>query len=75
MNLQDPAILLIEKDEITLEIYQRELRKSFTVFAFQETSGVLETLAAHDIRALVIEPEINSGEGWNLIDGIREASG
>ena len=68
-----PAILLIENDEVTLEIYQRELSNSFTVFAFTETEGVLETLAAQDIRALVIEPEIHSGQGWDLIESIHRA--
>ena len=29
MNAQALDILLIEKDEVTLEIYQRELSKSF----------------------------------------------
>jgi len=73
MDSQAPAILLIEKDEITLEIYQRELSKSFTVFAFTEISGVLETLASHDIRAVIIEPEISSGQGWELINSIYQA--
>jgi CheY-like chemotaxis protein len=64
----DPEILLIEKDEITLELYQRELSKSFTVVAFTELGGVLETLAERDIRAVIIEPETSTGQGWDLID-------
>jgi CheY-like chemotaxis protein len=71
-NTQTPAILLIEKDEVTLEIYQRELSKSFTVFAFTEIGGVLETLEAQDIRAVVIEPEIHSRGGWDLIESIHK---
>jgi len=71
MNTRAPAILLIEKDEVTLEIYQRELSKSFTVFSFTEIDGVLETIINHDIRAVVIEPEICSGKGWELIDSIQ----
>ena len=66
-----PSILLIEKDDVTLDIYQRELSKSFTVFAFLNPGGVLETLANRDIQAVVIEPEIASGEGWGLIDAIH----
>jgi DNA-binding response OmpR family regulator len=71
MNTQSPAILLIEKDEVTLEIYQRELSKSFTVFAYTDIDGVLESVINHDIRAVVIEPEICSGQGWELIDSIQ----
>ncbi len=73
MNAQPPAILLIEKDEVTLEIYQRELSKTFTVFAYTEIDGVLETIRNCDIQAVVIEPEIDSGKGWELIDSIQKA--
>ena len=66
-----PSIVLIEKDDVTLELYQRELCKSFTVFAFTELEGVLKTIAEQDIQAVVIEPEIRSGKGWDLIHSIR----
>ena len=73
MKTQAPAIVLIEKDEVTLELYQRELSKSFTVFPFTELSGVLETMADQDIQAVVIEPEIQSRQGWELIHSIHMA--
>lgn len=73
MKTQVPAIVLIEKDEVTLEIYRRELDKSFTVFTFLEIDGVLETIRHQDIQAVVIEPEIQSGEGWELIRSIQAA--
>jgi len=73
LKTQAPAIVLIEKDEVTLELYQRELSKSFTVFPFTELSGVLETMANQDIQAVVIEPEIHSRQGWELIHSIRMA--
>ena len=70
MKTQLHAIVLIEEDAVTLELYQRELCKSFKVFAFIELKGVLEVLANQDIQAVVIEPEINSGKGWGLIHSI-----
>jgi DNA-binding response OmpR family regulator len=73
MQTQAPAIILIEKDELTLELYQRELSKSFTVFPFTEICDVLTTLANRDIKAVVIEPEIDSARGWELIRSIQEA--
>ncbi len=73
MKTRLPAIVLIEKDEITLELYQRELSKSFTVFAFNELNGIIETVADQDIQAVVIEPEIHSGKGWDLIHSLRAA--
>ena len=73
LKLQAPAIVLIEMDDITLELYQRELSKSFTVFGFTEISEVLETMANRDIQAVVIEPEIHAGKGWELIRTIHTA--
>ena len=68
------AIVLIENDTVTLELYQRELCKSFTVFVFTELNGVLEVLNNQDIQAVVIEPEIDYGKGWELIRAIHNGS-
>ena len=73
MTIQAPAILLIENDEVTLDLYQRELSKSFTVFGFTETNDVLTIITKQDIRAVVIEPEIQAGKGWDLIHTIRRS--
>jgi DNA-binding response OmpR family regulator len=71
LNTHPPAILLIENDDVTLELYQRELSKSFSVFAFTQLEGILDVMEKQDIKAVVIEPEICSGEGWELIHSIR----
>ena len=71
LKSQIPTLVLVEKDEITLEIYQRELRKGFTVFGFTETEDVLETIANHDVQVVVIEPETQCGKGWDLIEKIN----
>lgn len=70
LNTEAPAIVLIEDDKVTLDLYQRELSKSFTVFAFTQISDVQDIMINRDIRAVVIEPEINSGKGWELIHSI-----
>ncbi len=68
-----PTIVLIEKDDVTLDLYRRELCKSFEVLSFTEIDGVLETMANRDIQAVIIEPEISSGQGWTLLNSIDEA--
>jgi response regulator RpfG family c-di-GMP phosphodiesterase len=67
-----PVVVLIESDPITLDLYQRELCKSFLVLAFNDLKGVLETLVLQNIQAVVIEPEIDSHKGWELIHNIHE---
>ena len=71
LKTQAPTIVLIEKDEVTLDLYRRELSKSFAVLAFTEINDVLETMAKQDIQAVVIEPEIHYGQGWELIHSIH----
>ncbi len=72
MTTPSPAIVLIERDEITLEIYQRALSSCFNVFCFTELTGVPETLARQDIQAIVIEPEICSGLEWEWMDILQK---
>jgi DNA-binding response OmpR family regulator len=71
LKTQAPTIVLIEEDEVTLDLYRRELSKSFAVLAFTEINDVLETMAKQDIQAVVIEPEIHYGQGWELIHSIH----
>ncbi len=67
MDVQAPPVILIEDDEVTLDFYRRELSKSFTVFAFSQIDDIPDIVMNQNIRAVVIEPEINSGEGWEWI--------
>jgi len=70
LDNQAPSIVLIEDDEVTLDLYQRELSKSFTVFAFTQINDILNVMISQNIRAVIIEPEVNSGKGWELIHSI-----
>jgi DNA-binding response OmpR family regulator len=70
LKTQSLAIVLIEKDEVTLDLYRRELSKSFTVLAFTETAGVLETMADQNVQAVIIEPETQYGRGWQFIHSL-----
>jgi DNA-binding NtrC family response regulator len=65
------AILLVEKDAVTLEMYQRELSKSFTVFALTDIRRIPDILGSQDIQAIVIEPEIDHHRAWKLIQSVQ----
>jgi DNA-binding NtrC family response regulator len=69
--MHKPIILLIEKDTVSLELYQRELSNDFLVLAFPDERGVLEAIAANEVQAVIIEPEMRSGKGWELISQIQ----
>jgi len=66
-----PAIVLIEEDDVTLDLYRRELSKSFEVLSFNQIDGVLETISNQEVQAVIVEPEISSGQGWELISSIN----
>ena len=66
-----PAILLVEKDAVTLEMYQRELSKSFTVFALTDLRQVPDILGSQAINAIVIEPEVDHRQAWELIRSVQ----
>ncbi len=68
-----PAIVLIEKDDVTLDLYRRELSKSFEVLSFNQIDGVLDILINRDVQAVIVEPETSSGRGWELISSINAA--
>ena len=70
LNTPSPVIVLIEKDEVTLDLYRRELSKSFTVLAFAETDGVLEAMTHQNVRAVIIEPEAQFEQGREFIHSI-----
>ena len=73
MKTKLPAIVLIEKDDVTLDLYQRELSKSFEVLSFNQIDNILDVLTNQDIQAVIVEPEISSGRGWELISSINNA--
>jgi DNA-binding response OmpR family regulator len=70
VKTQSPVIVLIEKDEVTLDLYRRELSKSFTVLAYGETVGVLEAMADQNVQAVIIEPVTQYEQGREFIHSI-----
>ena len=58
---------------MTLDLYRRELSKAFEVISFDQIDGVMEVIKKGDVRAVIVEPEISSGRGWELISSINTA--
>jgi len=60
-------------DDVTLDLYRRELSKSFEVLSFNQIDGVLDSITNQDVQAVILEPETSSGRGWELISSINSA--
>jgi DNA-binding response OmpR family regulator len=75
MRSAEQAILIVEHDEATRELYLRELSRDFRVFACCDECAALELLRTHDIRAVVLEPGLADGSGWDLLADLKRAVG
>jgi len=68
-----PAILIIEDDPPTLELYRRELSRSYQVVACSDEHEALEVLRTQALCALVLEPALLGGRGWALLTAIKNS--
>jgi DNA-binding response OmpR family regulator len=71
MSHIDLAILIVEDDQPTRELYQRELSLHYAVFACADEAGALEIIHSHDLCAIVLEPSLPDERGWALLEAIR----
>lgn len=65
-----PTILIIEKDHATLELYCRELNRDFEVLVCSGKNEVLQAIQDQHVNAIVLEPAVWNGQGWDLLDTI-----
>jgi DNA-binding response OmpR family regulator len=65
-----PTILIIEKDQATLELYCRELNRDFEVLVCSGKNEVLQAIKGRNVNAIVLEPAAWNGQGWDLLDKI-----
>ncbi|HEX2910060.1 MAG TPA: response regulator [Chloroflexia bacterium] len=61
------TILLIDNDQYTRELYQRELGRDFQVLACSNESEALDLLFHHSVDVIILEPYLDSHEGWAFL--------
>lgn len=64
-------ILLIEDDQLTRELYERELSWEYQVLACANESEAVAYLHDQQICAIVLEPVMRSGQGWTFLERLR----
>lgn len=67
MPEQEPAILILENDAATVQLYQRELGRTYRVIASGDARQALEILDSEAINAVVLEPAAFDENGWDLL--------
>ena len=66
-----PKVLVLDEDLFALELYSRELSLDYEVCTSESVNETLAQLQQEHFDALVVEPEVNEGEGWSLLKEAR----
>ena len=71
----NPSILIIDNDLPTLELYRRELSIDYQVLACLKEEEALQLAESANICAVVLEPAISGGSGWDLLPALIDTFG
>jgi len=71
MQPQKPFLLIIDDDLPTLKLYQRELSREYHVVICQDSSQAVHFLETLQLCAVILEPNISNGDGWNLLSAVH----
>src|SRR5262245_39617384 len=67
MSKSTRAVLIIENDLATAEMYQRALSQHYQVFTSTLEQDVLALVSVNAPHAVVLEPGPLNGPGWSLL--------
>jgi DNA-binding response OmpR family regulator len=67
-----PAVILVEDDLPTIELYHRTLGEAHHIIACDETDDIIHYLETMPILAVVLEPAIKNGSGWKVLEAIQK---
>jgi DNA-binding response OmpR family regulator len=65
------AVLIVEDDPPTLALYQRALSSRYQVYACADAATALVLIQQQRIDAVVLEPSLPDGRGWELLATLR----
>ncbi len=65
------TVLIVEPNEATRELYQRELGRHFQVIGASSTNDVVKILQNNEIDIIVLEPASTDGAGWHLLEDMH----
>lgn len=66
-----PAILIVEHDRLTLDLYQRALGQDFCIMTASDEQKALLLLESEDIRAIILEPVGLGDKGQSLLTRVK----
>ncbi len=71
MASNKPTVLIIDDDLLMLELYRRELGQDYAILICSDWNEALTLFAAQPLSAVVLEPALAEGHGWDLLAALR----
>jgi DNA-binding response OmpR family regulator len=66
-----PTVLIIDDDLLMLELYRRELGQDYAILTCTDRNEALTLFDAQPLSAVVLEPALAEGRGWELLVVLR----
>ncbi|MEA3336259.1 MAG: response regulator [Chloroflexota bacterium] len=70
MTTDASTVLIVEADQATRELYQRELGRVYHVLSSQNARDAYLLLENREVAAVVLEPVLPDDDGWTLLTAI-----
>lgn len=68
------TVLILDIDEVTNELYRRELGRRFQVVTCTSERAAWQTLQAQSVDAIVLEPATLEDEEWRFVTQLRASA-
>jgi DNA-binding response OmpR family regulator len=73
MDPETAAILIVETDQATRELYRRELEPAYKVFTCSNEEDVARLLEQETIHAVILEPAGFGDSGWRIVESLTKS--
>lgn len=71
MTAPSKTVLILDKDEVTRELYRRELERHFRVITVADEAEAWDVIEMGAVDGVVLEPTALADEEWDFIVRVR----
>ena len=72
VSILSVSILIVEGDQVTRELYERELSRVYRVIACAGEDEARSALAREQVQAVIVEPTLLADDDWSFIAQLRD---
>lgn len=71
MASRKPTVLILDRDEVTCDLYRRELVQRFTVLTAIDERDAWRLITTEVVDSLILEPAVLEDEAWSFITRLQ----